>query len=1590
MNNEEFPNDYNLSFKTDESSIIHHGDYDYWYDADSMIISKIITNDVLSNKGQRDKEYNALPGFENKPKEIKLVKVDSDGKAIVNPNYTEDSEENAKYTAEISVYKVEETEEETIETLVKSGITSAKDGTLNLGHLDPDSRYYITESKAPDGYKKLADDARIYFTVDKDYNIVRDEFGEYEVSYTLNYKNGDKIKSTQPIIVKVGSESTIEEGFKKSTQTVKYFTQSNVKSGDCNNYDTTNATNYNIDCSNRHITKIVVTVSNAEGAGIQFKNNGDHQIPGGQFDNLNNGKNTFDNLSEDFKFGENGYMKITCWNADIDKIEYYCDGLECEAVDPKAELDSITVECEGKYLDGTKFKLDNGKNETCTETHIGTVKDGKCTISVNHALTKFPTLEIDGPVRDSRPNIASTATGSLVIKLPNKEERPKENYIEINKINLAGTEVVGAELTLRPKDATATINGTDKELFWTSKQADTFVIKSIKDGTYILSETKAPNGYEITADIEFKVADGQIVEDSIVAVDADKNPIKNYELSETAEGASLLEMIDERVLKIRKTNSDDTKALKGAKFELTRLSKDGTTNDAFKDEIVKFDERYVSLSEDKKVITWDSKDTSKVEIRNLANGTYTLKEISAPDGYKVKTVKFTIANDVITTEVDGDTKDVVNGIIVTSTQDGVIEKETSKENGDNTLYTVVVKDDVAVLNISKQEIGGGSELKDAKLTLTRVIPGEDGKKKNVAIKYTELSDGMIYDEEKYVISWTSGGSAKKITGIGDGDYVLHEEAAPDGYDVATDIEFTIENGVVKRTSGNTVTMFDRKTVKISKVNAVNNTELEGATLVLTGKTKDADEKEIDVVFNESNIKGTSATLVTLDKDGNVITEDDGTSAIQWVSDGKNLEIKGLPDGTYTLHEAAAPDGFEIATDITFVIKDNKLESAVSGGTTALKDGVIVMVDDIKKTDITISKQDIAAGDNNELPGATLTLKGEDNNGNEVTFDIKNVTTGKDAILISTKDTSELQWISGNTPTEIKNLPNGKYTLKETAAPDGYTIATEIEFTINNGKVTDKNGEEITDNKVVIEDSVSTIHISKKEVGGSEELAGATLTLTLDVDTAKEGATLKGVTVKQGDNNLTEEKGLKVSEESISFISGNSDTVIEKLPDGTYTLTETQVPQVEVDGKNQATHVQAESITFTVKNGVITSIKLSDKDKDNYKTENGGYENTIVSGSTATGVVMRDATTTTVSTSTEETTSTTTAVVKFVKEDANGTTLAGAKFSLSGKDENEKDIVFGDEYKDYFATTTTTASSSDDVKATATKLEWISGDTPVEIKNLPDGTYKLEEISAPSGFTIAKPVTFTIKDGAVTIDGKPIKDNIIVVKDSVSTIRISKKEVSKSEELAGAELTLTLLEAYKTGSTLNDITATQNNTKAKGFAVAEGGLSVSFVSVEKYDTVIEKLPDGKYQLAEIQAPQNEGKSTHEKAESITFTIKNGVITSIELSEKDKANYESNDNAIVSSTATGVVMRDATTTTVSSSDTTKATSSDTTKATSSDTTKATSSDTTKATSSDTTTKVVGPTSSTTTTTTTTKVVGPTSTTTTTTTTKVVGPT
>lgn len=187
----------------------------------------------------------------------------------------------------------------------------------------------------------------------------------------------------------------------------------------------------------------------------------------------------------------------------------------------------------------------------------------------------------------------------------------------------------------------------------------------------------------------------------------------------------------------------------------------------------------------------------------------------------------------------------------------------------------------------------------------------------------------------------------------------------------------------------------------------------------------AENKPITVKISKRDIYGNElkgAKMQIIDSEDNVVDE--------WVSDGTNHIVSRLGAGEYVLKEIAAPDGYVIATDIKFSVDiygNVTVENVEATVTSENGNPLIVMVDDTTK--VQISKQDITTGE--ELPGATLQIIDEDGN-----------------VVEEWVSTDEAHFIEG------KLIAGKEYTLRETIAPDGYEIANEIKFTVNeDGSVT---------------------------------------------------------------------------------------------------------------------------------------------------------------------------------------------------------------------------------------------------------------------------------------------------------------------------------------------------------------------------------------------------------------------------------------------------------------------------------------------------------------------------------------------------------
>ena len=312
---------------------------------------------------------------------------------------------------------------------------------------------------------------------------------------------------------------------------------------------------------------------------------------------------------------------------------------------------------------------------------------------------------------------------------------------------------------------------------WTSTTSS-HVIKNLPNGTYTLQETKAPAGY--------------ILNDQVV----------KFTISDT-----------NRNISIRFRNDEINK-------EATIIKVDAETGKAVAGAVL------VVKDANGKVVEEFTTTTSAHVLKDLADGTYTVEEKTAPKGYEKtnEVFKFTISdtnnkaeitikNKLIekTAEIikiDSVTKKPVAGavLVVKDSTGKVVEEFTTTtkshilENLADGTYTVEEKtapkgyektDKVYNFTISDANNKAKITIENKAIEKLVTIFKVDGKTGNPiygAVLIIRDSDGNIVDE------FTSTEEGHTLTGLKDGKYTVEEKQAPEGYTKSDEIyTFTISD-----------------------------------------------------------------------------------------------------------------------------------------------------------------------------------------------------------------------------------------------------------------------------------------------------------------------------------------------------------------------------------------------------------------------------------------------------------------------------------------------------------------------------------------------------------------------------------------------------------------------------------------------------------------------------------------------------------------------------------------------------------------------------------------------------------------------------
>ena len=493
---------------------------------------------------------------------------------------------------------------------------------------------------------------------------------------------------------------------------------------------------------------------------------------------------------------------------------------------------------------------------------------------------------------------------------------------------------------------------------------ETYAVNGLQDGeTYTLRETEAPKGYVRAEDIEFSVPKGQdeqaVVDQNLAMTDVVESVKKVDQFGRPVNGAKLqVTSPDGSIVYDEWTTGQSLVTLtEEQKAELTQngsLTWEGSLNTEPYQMSTSDEEESEAVQEDKdenvvvrlmnrvsRALGINSTDEEQTE----ATEQPTEEEPTTPQ----KTYQFTmkaIDKTSVVTSPDLETEDETN--VVTESTEQAYELKAIDEDGTYYYFTIDSEGNELEHRISNLDANTDYVLKEVEAPANHAVSPDinfttldnqdqtvemkDVKLDTVEISKVDIADGKelpgaelkVTDKDGNVVDeWTSTEEPHIIENLVVGEeYTLTEVVAPEFYELAESITFTIEDNDEEVQK---ITMKDehkKEDVEISKQDITDKKELTGAHLQIT------------------------------DSEGNVVDE--------WVSGEEPHIIQNLLVGeSYVLTEITAPEYYHLADPIEFTIKEGQTNH-------------LIMYDDPYVDDVDISKQDITT--KKELPGAKLDLK----------------------------------------------------------------------------------------------------------------------------------------------------------------------------------------------------------------------------------------------------------------------------------------------------------------------------------------------------------------------------------------------------------------------------------------------------------------------------------------------------------------------------------------------------------------------------------------------------------------------------------------
>ncbi|MGN0380976.1 MAG: SpaA isopeptide-forming pilin-related protein [Suilimivivens sp.] len=551
-------------------------------------------------------------------------------------------------------------------------------------------------------------------------------------------------------------------------------------------------------------------------------------------------------------------------------------------------------------------------------------EDGQAKCTLDLPLGQYYVKELHAPAgfvsSDEILSFDASYQGQDIQTVELKAVKKNEpTVVEITKSDITtGEELDGAYLQVLDQDG----NIIDS---WESSKDEPHVIKRLTVGeTYILREEFAPYGYLVANDITFTIEDTAEIQKVEMK---DEVPVAELILNKKGEFLDEVSLVDQIKGVVEHIFHYITGSLTDVTFEVY-AEEDIKAADGVSEDYYKADELVATITTD---------ETGIAKLSNLPLGKYYVKEVGTAHGYvldsEIRHVDLSYVDQntpVVTYNDDWQNhrqRVIINLVKKEKDQDRVLE---------GSVFGLYAKEDIKSSTTGKVLIEADEiiELKstdaEGKITFVADLPidaeyyvkelyapagfvnaeevqeftvsyaGEnedsvvvdltfEDEATTVEITKTDLTGGkeipgcklkLVDEDGNTVDEWTSTEEAHVIKELVVGKkYTLIETQPADGYVTAESIEFTVENTaeIQKHQMKDDVTK-----VEISK--------------------QDIAGKELP-----------GAKLTILDKDGKVVES--------WTSTKKAHYIEMLPIGKYTLREETAPDGYLVANDVEFEVKD---------------------------------------------------------------------------------------------------------------------------------------------------------------------------------------------------------------------------------------------------------------------------------------------------------------------------------------------------------------------------------------------------------------------------------------------------------------------------------------------------------------------------------------------------------------------------------------------------------------------------------------------------------------------------------------------